>query len=117
MVDIFFGTGWVGLLATICVILLIVVAGLLVYHRRMIRYKNRGIYNQIRERSKCEEQLNKALIVNLDMHERLQQTEAIEPELYLLATKKPITASFTKNYIKDNSFKIYSLRTVEIPEE
>ena len=117
MVDIFFSTGWSVFLATICVILLIVVAVLVVYHRHVIRRKNKGIYNQIRERSKCEEQLNKAIIVNLDMHERLQQTEANEPELYLLATKKPITASFAKDYIKDSSLKVYALRTVELPEE
>ena len=124
MVEIFFGMDWkdwVVFLAALCVLLLIVLACLIIYHRYMITYKNRGIVKQIFARDKCEEELKKLSSANVRLYERLQQNEVKAstkiPELYLLATEKPLSPSFAEVNIKDSDFKIFSLRAVEAPEE
>ena len=126
MVEVFFGMDWkewVFLLAALCVLLLIVLACLIIYHRHMIRYKNRGIVKQIFARDRCEEELMKLSNANVMLYEMLQQSEAKAqakqpelpklPELYLLATQKPFTPLCAKDCINDGSFKIFPLRTVE----
>ena len=122
MIEIFFGMDWKDLfffLAALCVLLLIVLACFIIYHRYMITYKNRGIVKQIYARDKCEEELRKLASANARLYERLQQKEvksqatANMPELYLIASDKPLSASFSKENIIDGNFKIIPLRSAE----
>ena len=117
---LFFGDAkWIYILSATCGLLLMVVFILIIYHKRMIRYKNKGIVMQIFARDKCEGKLQQVSSENTRLYKRLKQVQAAAkmPELYLLATEKPISASFTEEHITDGSFKIFPLRSEETAEE
>ena len=114
--ELFFGDAkWIYILSATSGLLLIVVVCLIIYHKRMIRYKNNGIVKQIFERDKCVGQLQQVSSENTRLYKRLKQvqTAANMPELYLLATEKPISTLFAEENLINGSLKIFPLRTAE----
>ena len=111
---------WIFSLSVACCLLVLFIVWLVFRYNIVVLDKNLGLFKQINEQYRLEIELRKAKTDILNLRKRLQQNEvqaaANMPELYLLATEKPLSASFAEENLINGSLKIFPLREVEAEE-